>query len=339
MSKPSEALLKLRVLGAPIDHQTPTERVQLIERINQVAHEERLRKSKQKQVFWLSSAAALLLVLGGLALWSETPSSERFFQSTSATHAATPQAESTQGSPANHPTTQRSPTKATSANQRTASLASGTQLRVNAEASYEVELSKRDGHSDELILLKAGLVTFKVPALGQETVSVKTPDALVVVHGTEFSVHVTARDGRSSTRVEVMEGLVSVRSGEFHEYLRPGASWTSPFANSANKERTNPAATGANQNAPTSPAVLDPQKSTSLRVAPAQITPESADAGTLALENAIYARAMKFKLAGDYPAAREALSELIETYPNSPLVPSARKAQVKFHEIEDQGRK
>lgn len=74
MTEHSEALLKMRILGAPIDHQSALQRDELIEHINRVAREERRRRERFKQAWWLSSAAAALLFLEGLRCYGTTRS-------------------------------------------------------------------------------------------------------------------------------------------------------------------------------------------------------------------------------------------------------------------------
>jgi hypothetical protein len=68
MTEHSEDLLKMRILGAPMDHQSAAERQVLIECINRVAQEERRRREGIQRVWWLSSAAIALLLFGGLVL-------------------------------------------------------------------------------------------------------------------------------------------------------------------------------------------------------------------------------------------------------------------------------
>ena len=82
--------------------------------------------------------------------------------------------------------------------------------------------------SHERIELGIGEVSVRVPPLGtNRSFSVETPDALVVVHGTAFSVRVRKVADKTVTDVEVSEGKVSVRRGDSEVFLLPGQSWSS----------------------------------------------------------------------------------------------------------------
>lgn len=205
-------------------------------------------------------------------------------------------------------------------------LASGAQIRSATGASYEVASSTHNGQREESVTLSSGRLELNVPALGQGTLSVKTHDATVLVHGTEFSVEVLTHQGRKATKVDVTEGLVSVRCGDTQEFLRPGTSWIS----------SNTQAPGA-EPMKTSPAPVPPRSSQSGSSSSPNEEPPSEASGTLVLENALYARAMQLKLKGDYEGARSALDELTRNYPHSPLNPSAEKAKAKLNELDSAG--
>jgi hypothetical protein len=109
-------------------------------------------------------------------------------------------------------------------------LASETALSV-APAS-EVGVSRRQAVADgfeERVLLRAGGVALRVPKLGTRgKVSVETRDALVEVHGTQFSVRVVERPPLAPfTEVSVREGRVLVRSGAEPRFLGAGERWSS----------------------------------------------------------------------------------------------------------------
>lgn len=105
---------------------------------------------------------------------------------------------------------------------KTALLPNGARVRLDAGA---VKLAATDGHHQSLVL-SSGRIFVDVPKLPPgSSLSVRTPDAEVRVHGTRFLVVRNARD----TQVNVVEGVVEVRPegiGRPAQTVRAGESTT-----------------------------------------------------------------------------------------------------------------
>jgi hypothetical protein len=144
---------------------------------------------------------------------------------------------------------------------------------------------------------------------------VHTAGATVVVHGTRFSVEhaapSAATHGAGETRVVVVEGRVSVTTKRGEDMLTGGTELVVPdFV-----EESPPAVErGAS---PPSPGEMVPVVAPSPQSAPA---PSS----TLAVENALFAEALKLRREGQGARALVLLDELLDRYPGSPLAESAR---------------
>lgn len=109
---------------------------------------------------------------------------------------------------------------------KSAFLATGARIRLEA-GSLRLASSSRE---NQALVLSSGRVSLDVPKLPPgNTLSVRTPDAEVRVHGTHFQVVRTGRE----TQVVVAEGLVEVRPegiGRPIQMLKTGESTTIPSA-------------------------------------------------------------------------------------------------------------
>lgn len=334
MTSYSEELRIMRVQGAPIDSQSAEERDQLIVRINQVAREERKRASERTFVRrW--ATAAIILMMGSFSLSYVLARQESAASASASAGAGTPRQNRDSGQSGKEKGTGGTPTAHASRLQREKGssrppeneerdlaldaagshfqrLRSGARLVAAGNAQYSISM-RSEAERGETVNLVSGRVELSVPALGAEELAVVTHDTKVVVHGTKFSVALVAGEsGRLRTLVEVTEGLVAVHSRGEVEYLRPGASWSSKGAVSE------PEDSGSVQRSKPSAGVA--------RVS-------TVPAGTLSIENGLYAEAMDRKLAGDYAAAMRALETLLSNYPGSPLAPSASKAREKIQHL------
>jgi ferric-dicitrate binding protein FerR (iron transport regulator) len=105
---------------------------------------------------------------------------------------------------------------------KSAILGNGVRIRLDA-GSLKLAMSDKDVQT---LLLPLGRVFVEVPKLpAGSTLSVRTPDAEVRVHGTRFQVIRTGKD----TQVQVVEGVVEVRPegiGRPVQMLRAGESAT-----------------------------------------------------------------------------------------------------------------
>ena len=112
-----------------------------------------------------------------------------------------------------------------------ASLATGATVEVGPSTRVRFTPLKADqGGFDDTIALDRGKISIEVPPLQPGvTLSVRTEDTVVTVHGTRFSVERTVDPGGgvAETRVAVASGRVSVQRAGVETLLGPGQSWTS----------------------------------------------------------------------------------------------------------------
>lgn len=196
-------------------------------------------------------------------------------------------------------------------------LANGVRVRTEAGASVAFDATAR-------VEIRRGAAGFSVPRLpAPERFAVHTPDAEVVVHGTEFSVAVRERARTNGTRtfVSVRKGLVAVHHGGTVTMLHGGESWSS-----APEDALSPSATATlpEPSPPKSPNPRKPKPSaapTTAAVASSAPEPPS----TLGQQNELFDRAMVARRAGDDAEAIRLLDELRKNYPNSPLDAAARR--------------
>jgi hypothetical protein len=194
-------------------------------------------------------------------------------------------------------------------------LESDTALSV-APAS-QVGISRRRPTPDafeERVRLRTGRVALRVPKLGARgKVSVETPDALVEVHGTQFSVRVVERAARAPyTEVQVREGRVLVRSGDQSRFLIAGDSWSSR----------------GDDEAPQHPAVGPPPTTEPAPATPpARALPRAhrrALPSELAAQNRLLEAAELAQKSGLPMLAVQRLDALIARYPDAELAHNAR---------------
>jgi ferric-dicitrate binding protein FerR (iron transport regulator) len=191
-------------------------------------------------------------------------------------------------------------------------LESDTALSV-APAS-QVGISRQRPAPDvfeERVRLRTGGVALRVPKLGARgKVSVETPDALVEVHGTQFSVRVVERAARAPyTEVQVREGRVLVRSGDQSRFLIAGDRWSS------RRDDEDPEAPVAAE-----PPHAEPTLATPRARARRGRTPPS----ELAAQNRLLEAAELAQKSGLPLLAVERLDALISRYPDAELAHNAR---------------
>jgi hypothetical protein len=191
-------------------------------------------------------------------------------------------------------------------------LESDTALSV-APAS-QVGISRQRPAPDvfeERVRLRTGEVALRVPKLGARgKVSVETPDALVEVHGTQFSVRVVERPARAPyTEVQVREGRVLVRSGDQSRFLIAGDRWSS------RRDDEDPEAPVAAE-----PPHAEPTLATPRARARRGRTPPS----ELAAQNRLLEAAELAQKSGLPLLAVERLDALISRYPDAELAHNAR---------------
>lgn len=205
-----------------------------------------------------------------------------------------------------------------------ASLETESGLRMDLEASSEVSLSHMSGSKEHRVELHGGQLACAVPKLeAGSSFSVVTPNARVVVHGTKFTVRVDSpQAGVTRTCVRVREGLVAVHHAAGKAMLHAGESWGCPEAPVV-APRNDVAPHIAVNDAPPDKKVKRVRSSAPAAMAePA--SPERE--GTLAKETALLQEALAAEHGGRRDAAMAALTKLLSTYPESPLLPEARAA-------------
>ncbi len=200
----------------------------------------------------------------------------------------------------------------------------GAQVAVSP--STRLSAISSDPHH-ELLQLAAGSVRVRVPKLGTgATFAVQTPDAIVTVHGTVFSVTVVGAGAISQTCVAVSEGLVSVERAGKRALVGAGEQ-----LNCQAKVVSAPAAT------PALPPAVAPTPSVSATPLPRDHRPASgqrppsasaarATDASLAAQNRLLAAALQAERVGQFYDARSQLLELLGRYPDSPLRTEAERS-------------
>lgn len=172
--------------------------------------------------------------------------------------------------------------------------------------------------AEERIRLALGHIDLKVSKQPKSprSVVVETPNAEVVVRGTEFTVTVGSEKNAQVTRVRVTEGSVWVLHAGTREIVSVGEEWAS------NREKP----------ASEAPVPVAPQPSAAVAaVEPARAgraavprPARTAPAGTLSEENGLYTAALEARNRGDDKRALELFNSLLTRYPSSQLTELAQ---------------
>ena len=182
--------------------------------------------------------------------------------------------------------------------------------------------------AEERIRLALGHIDLKVKKQpnSPRSVVVETPNAEVVVRGTEFTVKVGSENSTPVTRVQVTEGSVWVLHAGARELVSVGEEWAS------NREK--PAGDSLAPLAPTpSVAALEPAPARRAVAARAR-----AQAGTLTEENGLYTAALEARNRGDDKRALELFNTLLTRYPSSQLTELAQVERMRaFKRLGDRG--
>jgi len=187
---------------------------------------------------------------------------------------------------------------------------SGVDLGFGADSTADLSFTQ----ARQQIALNRGRVELSVPKLKAGTsLSVATPDAVVTVHGTRFSVEVMPE----RTCVRVSEGVVSVVRGDARELLTRGqSSGCAPADRLASGSAARLASAPASELLADKPAAGDPSESRS--------KPKSA-LGTLDQENRLFQSALRAEQSGDRAEALALATKLLARYPSSVMAPDARR--------------
>lgn len=215
---------------------------------------------------------------------------------------------------------------------------SGASAKVASRSSLKVTRARQQ----EALFLARGGVDVEVPKLGPERgFSVETPDALVTVHGTRFSVAIEPGAGGPRTRVQVAHGIVSVQQRGREVFLTAGQSWVAASAEPAPLDAPAPSAEG---DAGEGDEVADDEAADDevADEAPAPSATSGHERGRrsaarrtfdpheLADQNKRFARAMALKKNGEAKAALRELARILRRYPGSPLTQEVRVERLRL---------
>ncbi|WP_437308112.1 FecR domain-containing protein [Sorangium sp. So ce388] len=224
-----------------------------------------------------------------------------------------------------------------------ASLATGATVEVgpSTRVRFTPAGAGRD-HVEDVVALDRGRVSVDVPPLpAGASLSVRTADAVVTVHGTRFSVE--RRPGAAGepaeTRVSVAEGRVSVRRGEAERFLGPGETWSS-----RDEERRVDRPAEAQAGGALAPSPEAGQESSAREGgggdgaaseprAPREARGAPAARASLAAENELLQGAMEARRRGQPGRAIERIDRLLGRYPDSPLAEIARVERLRAVEM------
>jgi hypothetical protein len=201
--------------------------------------------------------------------------------------------------------------------QAAVTLASGTRLSVAGGG----DLALLDAGPTQVFSLGAGSVRANVTKLRPgERFVIRTTDAEIEVRGTSFRVATAPPDpgcgGGTTTRVEVFEGVVTVRAGATEAALHAGETWP----------RNCPLPSAA------SAAASEPTRVPPAAAALATLLPgaRAVAASDLAAQNDMFDAAMSARRRGDLRGAIAAFDRLLSRYPASPLAESATAERMKM---------
>jgi len=221
------------------------------------------------------------------------------------------------------------------------SLTTGTQIAVESRGDLSVVAQSRN----QIYWLAAGEMQARVAKLKEgERFIVRTLDAEVEVRGTQFHVATAKSDAAcgngSTTRVNVTEGVVTVRHAGTESRIGAGQQWPSGCRTDVPSPAVPEAPRASPPSEPKSEPDLKPELSSARATAlpepranpngaPAAPAPSSfknpnvATSSELAAQNDLFAHATDQKRAGDPRAAIATFDVFLSRYPKSALVESA----------------
>jgi ferric-dicitrate binding protein FerR (iron transport regulator) len=215
-----------------------------------------------------------------------------------------------------------------------ASLATGAAVEVGPSTRVRFTSGEpRPSGFDDTIALEEGRVSIDVPPLpAGVTLSVRTADTTVTVHGTRFAVErrVGPNGEPGETRVAVVEGRVAVRWGELERLLTRGQTWSSRDAEAsvdAGVAETPPSRSGPAPDAPGRDETPADPPSAAREPARAPLRT------TLKAENDLLEAAMEARRRGQPRRAIERIDRLLSRYPDSPLAEIARVERLEAQEM------
>jgi len=219
--------------------------------------------------------------------------------------------------------------------EQSAELRLPSQTALSVAAASEVGVRRRQARVDafeERVLLRSGGVALRVPKLGNRgTVAVETRDAVIEVHGTQFSVKLVERPPLEPfTEVVVQEGRVLVRSGAAPRFLGAGERWSSDeTSRPAPSPNLEPAPSAAAEPPSEPPASAEPRRRSQKA---GRVSPPS----ELAAQNRLLEAAELARKQGLHELALSRLETLIARYSDAELAQNARVER--FRVLHEMGR-
>lgn len=195
-------------------------------------------------------------------------------------------------------------------------------VRVDLSSATTLELVQTEARSQSY-RLRAGRVDVSVPHVPSEKqhLEVVTPNAVVQVKGTVFSVEVDSQSGNPVTRVQVTRGSVGVTHNGAQQTVAAGQSWSSTNPSAQFVDQAEPEASVTPEDTPERAA--GPLDAANLGAGVTSRAPVQ-ERSSLREENQLFSRALQAQRRGNTRLANQLFSTLLRKYPDSPLAPSAR---------------
>jgi hypothetical protein len=193
-------------------------------------------------------------------------------------------------------------------------------VRMHLSAATVARLD-RAGESEQRLLLDLGNTFVSVPKPGgPQTVEIVTPNARVVVHGTEFTVTVARVEPSHSfvTTVSVTRGSVLVVDSFGQRLVPAGSSWSSA-----------PPAVPPIETRPADSSEEQARTWTESSRRARRASEGSAAVGGLGEQNRLFQEALDLRIAGDDAASVRRLDEFLRRFPRSALEQEARFARLR----------
>ncbi len=210
-------------------------------------------------------------------------------------------------------------------------FASGARTQLSREARLSISEAS-SGH--ETLRLERGRVDVDVPkGVAALVFSVRTADAVVVVHGTRFSVEASSSRAGGRTRVTVTRGVVAVLADGKEVRLSAGQEWPPQAAVTERADAPDAsAAQGAAPREESAAPTLEPheqprkpkaKRSKQRRTPRASLRAKTEGDSDLPEENRAFAAAMARKKSGELAGALGDVEAFIASYPDSVLMQEA----------------
>ena len=211
-------------------------------------------------------------------------------------------------------------------------LAFATGTRVTVEEGGDVTMVRDD--AAQVLALEGGALRADVAKLAPgHRFIVRTLDAEIEVHGTSFRVATVPADPTcgegTRTRVEVFEGVVTVRRGGVEARVPSGERWPAGCEAQALARARDSGDIGAPVHsavyeAPAIRAAPQPELDSDRAAAAAPVS------SRLVEQNDAFAAAVAARHAGDAARALRAFDALLSRYPDGPLAESASAQRMKL---------